>query len=244
MIKITRNIIISTLVALLAACGGGGDSSGSTSSTSSTSGASVNALKNGVYAGTWAASDNTNGVLVALIANNKAYSLSDANVRTSIALSGSAGNVTGQGSYYYTDGNLVQSGSAAATGSLANNTLTLSVTNNSGLVNDVVLSRQVISDETASFDKLKGNYQNLAQTSTVTISDIGAISGSDDDGCVYAGDASIPSASVNIYEINLTVTGCVYSGDYTGIASVDSADGSIGIMYGNSTRLAGEDLYK
>ncbi|MBT8088936.1 MAG: hypothetical protein KJO01_01880 [Gammaproteobacteria bacterium] len=77
---------------------------------------------------------------------------------------------------------------------------------------------------TSSFSKLSANwfYTDGLYSVTISIDQNGSISGSDTDGCVYVGDASIPDASVNTYAFDVTVMSCgPFNGMYAGLAVLD-----------------------
>lgn len=77
---------------------------------------------------------------------------------------------------------------------------------------------------TSSFSKLSANwfYTNGLYSITISIDQNGSISGSDTDGCMYVGNASIPDASVNTYAFDVTVMSCgLLNGMYAGLAVLD-----------------------
>lgn len=77
---------------------------------------------------------------------------------------------------------------------------------------------------TSSFLKLSANwfYTDGPYSVTISIDQNGGISGSDTDGCLYIGDASIPDASVNTYAFEVTVMSCgPFNGIYAGLGVLD-----------------------
>lgn len=232
-------IILTALIAIgLSACGGGGGGS-------SDGGSTAPALKAGVYGGNWTASDNSSGVFAAQLSGAKLYAVSDDEtiVHVDLSLNGSA--VTANGRFYYSSGGTTLSGTMNGTGTLSGTDIAMTLTRSDGIVNTVTFKRLAISDDASSFGLMEGAYTTQNQVIDINLSAIGAVSGSDTDGCTYSGDIDIIDGSINVYALTLNIAGCpAYTGNYTGFASRDKSDGSIGAIYSNSSRMLAIDLYK
>ena len=87
--------------------------------------------------------------------------------------------------------------------------------------------RNEMTNRTVSFSNLQGNWTALnvifGTNGPVTISRNGSFSATDDFGCVYNGQITIPNFERNILEVSITVTGCnETSGTFTGNGFYDS----------------------
>ena len=67
-------------------------------------------------------------------------------------------------------------------------------------------------------------YTSGSYTVTYTISNTGAVSGSDTSGCTYSGNFSLVNASFNVYRLSAT-TNCA-TGTFTGLASYSARVGT------------------
>lgn len=74
---------------------------------------------------------------------------------------------------------------------------------------------------------------------TIDFTDDGVISGSDSDNCIYNGKFSTGNKNLNIYQIELDIDNCSYSGNYDGLAAVngvsESVSSSIVVMVKSNT---------
>ena len=76
------------------------------------------------------------------------------------------------------------------------------------------------SSESASLSTVTGNYVSESQNISIAIDIDGLISGSDINGCQYAGNISVPEPAVNIYELTFDVSSCdIFNGTYMGLAT-------------------------
>ena len=76
----------------------------------------------------------------------------------------------------------------------------------------------------SSFAKLSANwfYTDGFVSATITIDGNGLISGSDTDGCLYDGQATIPDAAFNTYSLSFDIANCgIFNGLYNGLAVLD-----------------------
>lgn len=235
--KFLRCLIISSFALLLAAC----NDDGSLTSEK---------IPDGIYSGTWSEGSNERGDLYTLILNNEAYVLGDNSPDNSITqalpftikFSVVGESASGQARYYLNSNN---TGTANLTGTLVSNGLSIKL-KASDLVPDAqpnvqkeqgtadesemfataLLQRQSLSDESASLDKLLGHFSQ-SDFINLDVSDTGVITGSDQSGCVYAGDVEIPDPSLNIYKVYYDVTNCpndgLYNGSYSGLGALNSS---------------------
>lgn len=77
----------------------------------------------------------------------------------------------------------------------------------------------------AGLDMIDGVWSvtNSTSNASITINSNGEFFGSDDAGCVFSGDITVPNASVNVYRVNLTQENCgEINGSYSGLASLDT----------------------
>lgn len=241
MSKVICNIIITSMVVLLTACGG---SDGDNSSPGAQ-------LPNRLFTGDWTASNNSSGSIFAFSLENELYAImeDEDNIGITIQLAVSGASLTGQGYYY---GNDIENGftkttaTVHATGTWADNELSLQITRSDGVIYQVTLSIQSDWDRegSASLEKLSGAYHSDDQTIDFTFSDIGVITGSESFyDCLYSGDVEIPDAAVPIYKVHLNVAQCsTYVGDYTGIAFL--TEGSVILMLSNAQAMMGDMLDK
>ena len=67
-----------------------------------------------------------------------------------------------------------------------------------------------LTERPASLDLISGiwSYTNPYYTVALTIDAQGDLFGSDTDGCTFSGSLSIPHASINIYKITFSKSGC------------------------------------
>lgn len=82
------------------------------------------------------------------------------------------------------------------------------------------LNYDSIYERGSSLARVVGTYSDTdgTYTETYTIDSSGDITGSDTDGCVINGQISIVNSAYNDYGIQLTVSNCAISGNYTGAA--------------------------
>lgn len=84
-----------------------------------------------------------------------------------------------------------------------------------------------LSTRTPALSDLAGTYADATGDTTfaVTINSTGGISGQDAGGCRFSGSLSIPDATLNAYNVNVTATNCgPGNGNYIGKAVRDDAD--------------------
>ncbi|MFT7682657.1 MAG: hypothetical protein ACI935_002134 [Moritella dasanensis] len=236
----TRILLAGFMALGLAACGSGGSDSSSSNSSSVAS-----SLKSGIYGGAWTASDNSNGVFAAQLSGNKLYAASDDGTVVYLDMQLAGTSVTANGRFYYSDVATTSQGTMQGTGTLNGTDITMTLNRSDGIVNTVTFKRVAISDDASSFGVMQGAYKTQNQVIDINLTAIGALSGSDTDGCTYSGDIDIIDSSINVYALTLNISSCAaYAGDYTGFVSRDKSDGSVGAIYGNAARLLAIDLYK
>jgi len=95
-----------------------------------------------------------------------------------------------------------------------------------------------MTNRTVSFSDLQGNWTALnvifGTNGPVTISGNGSFSATDDFGCVYNGQITIPNLERNILGVSFTVTGCnEASGTFTGNGFYDSEDDLLAVSAWN-----------
>jgi len=91
-----------------------------------------------------------------------------------------------------------------------------------------------LTNRTVSFSDLQGNWTalNLIEgiNGSATISGNGSFSATDDFGCVYNGQITIPNFERNILGLSITVTGCIASSTFTGNGLYDSGSDELVLM--------------
>ncbi|WP_420390518.1 hypothetical protein [Marinobacter sp.] len=101
-----------------------------------------------------------------------------------------------------------------------------------------------LSNESISLDILSDSYLSLDQTTSFTIGSQGGLTGSDSTGCVFDGQISIQSSSVNVFDVTFEATNCgatptsspsERNGRYNGLGSYDSINLRISFMSANNT---------
>jgi len=231
--RLTSILLVAFVVLGLSACGG------------SSSGTDTATIKSGVYAGGWTASDGSVGVLAAQVSGHKLYAVSNDFKFLQLEISLNGNVVTTKGRYYSNSGSATVDSAVTGSGTLKSDTVTMTLKFVDGQESQVVFQRLVISDDASSFDIMQGDYKSVDQTIDINLSAIGAVSGSDTDGCKYSGDIGIIDAKINVYALTLTIADCPASaGVYTGFMSRDKKDGSISGIFGNESALAGIILKK
>lgn len=125
--------------------------------------------------------------------------------------------------------------------------LSLSYTISGEFSANAVLSRLVdLSNESITLNILSGSYLSSDQTTSFTIDSQGGVSGSDSTGCVFDGEVSIQSASINVFDVTFEATNCGGSsisspsernGRYIGVGSYNSSDLRVSFMSANNTVL-------
>jgi hypothetical protein len=99
------------------------------------------------------------------------------------------------------------------------------------------LQGSVVYRRGASLARLAGRYIGTArasQTLTLDITAAGAISGTDTGGCTYTGTATIPDATYNVYNVQLTIANCTTAnGTYAGPGALQDS-----VTYGDAKQLA------
>ncbi|QUM81978.1 hypothetical protein HWV01_17675 [Moritella sp. 5] len=228
--RLTSILLVAFVVLGLSACGG--SSSGEVTATQ---------VKSGIYSGSWTASDGSSGVLAAQVSGNKLYAVSNDLKYLQLELSLNGIVVTTKGRFYSDSGSATVDGAITGSGTLKGDTVTMTLTLFDGQESQVVLTRSDISDDASSFDIMQGDYKSLDQIVDINLSAVGAVSGSDTDGCKYSGDISIIDAKINVYALTLTIADCpAIAGVYTGFISRYKKDGSIiSGIFGNESALAG-----
>lgn len=238
---IKKIILVTLSVVGLSACGG--SSGGSSSSAGGNSAADE--LKTGIYGGYWTASDGSSGVLAGPLSRGKMYAISSDGTTLYLDMSLNGLSVISTGRVQYDGNNVVKTGTIDGTGTLTGSDIVMTLNRSDGITNTVTLTRHAVSDSPSSFDLMAGSYKTRSQDTDINISAIGAVSGTDNYGCIYSGDIDIIDSNINVYALTLNIAGCFeYTGHYTGFVSRDNSNGSISAIYSNASRILVTDLYK
>jgi len=232
--RLTSILLVAFVVLGLSACGG-----------SSSSAVTATQIKSGIYGGPWTVSDGSSSVLVAQVSGNKLYAVSDDLKFLQLELSLNGNEVTTKGRFYFDGGSATVDDVITGRGTLEGDTVNMTLTLFDGEKSQVMLKRLVISDDASSFDIMQGDYKTEDQAIDINLSAIGALSGSDTDGCKYSGDIGIIDAKINVYALTLTIADCpAEAGDYTGFMSRSKSDGSIIGILGNESGMSAVSLNK
>lgn len=138
-------------------------------------------------------------------------------------------SVTGTGLGYapvgstWTDGSIITSVNISATVT-ERQQFSGTWTTGSGDSGTLTFSYSSMHERSSTFAKLSANwfFTDGFYSITISIDGNGAITGSDTDGCVFTGQATIPDSSFNTYSLSVDITSCgAINGLYSGLAIMD-----------------------
>jgi hypothetical protein len=119
-------------------------------------------------------------------------------------------------------------------GEFADASVTLEVVNDDMTIQqyDFSKSTEPAADQKAYEGTWYANPHNPDPNYTWTIDSLGKINGNDESGCYYHGIVTA-SPDINVADLILTISKCVYAGDYHGIMSLlkDTESERVGIFY-------------
>lgn len=224
--------ILISFATLLVACGGGGGSDSQY--------VPPGALTQGIWRGTATLDGQDLGLLVGMIddqgnANLILYS-GNSQLRGRISSIGS--EIDNSFSYLSSFGPFGDldgvysfvSGTVSAGSTL---TATLSTGGSGALSLD--LHYDVLYTRSASLPTIAGNWRYSLSGYTIDwqIAASGTLTGTDTNGCIYAGQVSVPNVSHNLYQMRYQITGCyAYTVNVSGLAILDDT------LAGNDTLLS------
>lgn len=250
----TGGIVVVSFALMLSACGGGDDSD------SGGSGGPSTELKPGVYdIGT-----DMGGVL--------REGLSLISPTTGEFVSGFVDNVEGSEVKAFAFGNIKFS-SGKISGSIVEYKATPSpwkliegtlsgdvvsseradlIASKNGKVNSisVLLRRSGVSETGVTKERMSSTYSMLgpgdSNISSITIAPDGALTGSDQQGCIFNGSVEIPDEEINVFEVTYTASSCPglnaegalasdRNGIYSGLGTYDSSDNKLTFYVRNET---------
>lgn len=200
------------LSTLLGGCGGGGSSS-------STAVATADAT------GVWEGTITQNGVgtysVTGLITGGQMRFISvDGNALYEGTVSVSGSTLTATTTNYVIDGGIFSNSTLTGTVVTASS-ISGTFTSSDGGSGSFSLTYDPITTRGSSLATITANWfvTDGAYSMSIPIDATGAINGSDSDGCVYTGQASIIDPAVNIYGVSLTASVCAAAGAYSGYGS-------------------------
>ena len=138
-------------------------------------------------------------------------------------------NVTGTGlgwapiGFTWTDGSVITSVNISATVT-ERQQFSGSWSTGTGESGTLTFSYSNFHQRSSTFAKLSANwfFTDGFFSITISVDGSGIITGSDTDGCVYAGQATIPDSNFNTYSLSFDLTSCgAFNGLYSGLAVMD-----------------------
>lgn len=212
-ISTTKPFLLAAAVAVLGACGGGGGSSGGGGTVA------ANAIA-GYYAGSFTQSGVIFDAEGAVSTNGRSIFASDAAARIYAGVLPTSGTAVSSTLRAY---DVVYANSYSAVGTFSttaafNGTVSprVSITGTStsaGQSASVNLGfSAAVTDQPASLSAIAGTYRGIDTTAgdslALSITNSGAVTGSDSDSCTYTATLTAPSSTVNVYELNSVSIAC------------------------------------
>ena len=246
-----KPLITSTLAILLSACGGSSDPTDSLPFFPPES-VSISDVA-GVFSGTY----STGGQLVVIdgiVSPNgelRVITQFDEQLGGQLTFNGENFTVDPLSSFI-SPGNLSDNYYAAifnengtASGTISNSEIS-GTTEFSNQTSNFSLTKEVeLTNQGADFADVTGNYVTPDYLTSISFDVDGKVSGLDDEGCLYSGQLSIPEASINVYEVGLTVENCGEgNGTYDGLGTlvpsnyIDDGDSNVFIFQADNSQIA------
>lgn len=242
--RITLAFIV---VSSLTACGGGGGGSSSGGDDPEVSTSQVDGLYlgqgNEVGLGTF--------TVVAIVKDGRLQAVSDTGVLYSGSMNLQESSRFSSSLVLYDEYDSMRYGTASMSGSYVGlESISGDYNASTGAAGSVSLSYvPEIYERPASLNLISGSWSvyNLSTPTTVTFDQNGDIFGTDSNGCVFSGGATVPDGNRNLYKVNLRIESCgEYNGSYSGLGSLVSESGSEDfiIIATNSNHGFGLDLIR
>lgn len=236
-----RNLLITALTLLLVACGGGSPGSESTvpePNPSPTPSPAPTPTEHEVPAGLWFGTstylaNNATFRVGALIApSGEVHFIADDGEQVRGMLTSQGQNISGEALFFDDVGLFIRAGTIS--GSYTEEAISADVSVDGTLISQLSFAVDPMNRFGASLERLEGTYATQDQSISFVADDAGAISGSDNDGCVYTGDVKVPDPQINIFEVSLEIENCdTTNGIYTGLAAlgVEDANGLTPLLF-------------
>jgi hypothetical protein len=241
-----RLTAIGVITLLLAACGGGGEAPAPRPDSD----------LGGLWIGT-----GTNDFRPGIVSNILGISTDDGRLRLVTdegtqmvgTMSSSGTSLSGNVVAYASSGLVFSNGLPTTTGTLSGTiierqSLEGEWTASTGQRGDFVLVYQDLHNIGSALATIAGTYTAFdsgVPDATITFAADGAITGSDDIGCIFSGFVKIIDATYNTYELDITVGNCgEFNGIYNGLGAYDPSDQSFTFQADNGTWIFTEEIFK
>lgn len=216
-----KKTIVTLLAVSLVACGGGGSDESAPETIIPTPVPTPTPV-DVMPIGLWEGNVNVDGVdvdIVGMIApSGEARFISEDGEQNRFNLILDDKEFTGKGVSYDYDGTFL--GNLTVSGDYTPTSITGTSKSGEVITSTFALSINDESKDGASLSTVTGNYVDSEQSASIAIDSAGVLSGSDDNGCIYNGNVTVPESSVNVYSLSIDVSSCAeFSGSYTGLAT-------------------------